>query len=203
MSKYPVVKEIFYPYEITETYSIIEESGRKGFLFTTLNIDGNYLNVINTHLYSGGSSHSEKQRLVQVTYIDSIIKSIPEFEKYPTMFAGDFNFQHPSTEMSNDTSLVYDYLHNKMNWIEGDNKIEDHEYTYDKKYNCFANKKEKRQKLDYIFWNNKCCDFLPENGEVLYTKDNCISDHNGYKFTFTMPTKVEVLVNDYLVNSNK
>lgn len=186
MSKYPIINETFYPFEITADYSIIEEAGRKGFLFTTINVNGEYLNVINTHLYSGGSHHSEKQRLKQIKYVDSLINTFDEYKKFPTLFAGDFNFQHPSTEEKNDTSIVYKYLFRKDEWREGDTQIEDHEYTYDKKYNSFASKKEKRQKLDYIFWNELCCNLIPEKSEVLFTKDKCVSDHNGYKFTFSI-----------------
>lgn len=203
MSKYPIIKENFYPYEITDEYSIIEVAGRKGFLFTTINVNGEYLNVINTHLYSGGSYHSEKQRLKQIKYVDSLIKTFEEYKYYPTLFAGDFNFQHPSTEEKNDTSIVYKHIFRKKEWKEGDTHIEDHEYTYDKKYNCFASKKEKRQKLDYIFWNELCCNLMPEKGEVLFKNDNCVSDHNGYKFTFKINEAAKLLENKFYTYNNQ
>ena len=203
MTKYPIVKENFYKYEITDEYCIIEVAGRKGFLFTTINVNGEYINIINTHLYSGGSKHSEKQRLIQIEYVDSIINTIPEYNKYPTLFAGDFNFQHPSTEEKNDTSIVYKQIFRNNEWSEGDDTIEDHEYTYDNKYNSFASKKEKRQKLDYIFWNEMCCNLKPEKGEVLFTKDNCVSDHNGYKFTFKLNTNAQSNEEKYYANNNR
>lgn len=203
MTKYPIIKERFYPYEITDEYSIIEEAGRKGFLFTTINVNGEYLNVINTHLYSGGSHHSEKQRLKQIYFVDSLIHTFDEFKYYPTLFAGDFNFQHPSTEVNNDTSIVYKHIFKKMEWKEGDAHIEDHEYTYDKKYNCFASKKEKRQKLDYIFWNELCCNLIPEKSEVLFTKENCVSDHNGYKFTFKIDEVDKLPEGKYFTFNNR
>jgi endonuclease/exonuclease/phosphatase family metal-dependent hydrolase len=202
LTKYPIIKEKFYVYNITEEYSIIEKAGRKGFLFTTINVDGEYINIINTHLYSGGSEHSEKQRLIQIEYVDSVVNTIQEYKLYPTLFAGDFNFQHPSTEIKNDTSIVYKQIFKNKEWYEGDDKIEDKEYTYDNKYNRYASKKEKRQKLDYIFWNELCCNLTPEEGEVLYTGENSVSDHNGYKFTFHMNT--ERLNNEkYIVDDNK
>ena len=43
MTKYPIVKENFYKYEITDEYCIIEVAGRKGFLFTTINVNGEYI----------------------------------------------------------------------------------------------------------------------------------------------------------------
>lgn len=189
LSKYPIIKETFYPFPVNNNYTLIEEIGRKGFLVSTLMIDGQYINVINTHLFSGDNTNAEEQRLKQTQFMDSIIVNTPEYNCFPMVLAGDMNFQHPSSTNINTLlkkSNVFTFVNETAQWQEGESDFVDSDFTYDHKYNLFASKKEKRQKLDYIFWKNLTKNIKPIHGKVLFTESNSVSDHNGYMYEFSL-----------------
>lgn len=180
-SKYPIVDEVFYQYPIDSHYSIIEETGRKGFLFTTININGKAINVINTHLYSGSDAHAESQRLKQARYMDSILMTIPAYNLYPTILSGDMNIQHPySSNYNKETpSKTYKFLASNQ-WTDSKQEMDETDFTYDPLQNQYAHKSSKRQILDYVFLNDLCCSFSLVNESVVLNKETSVSDHNGY-----------------------
>jgi endonuclease/exonuclease/phosphatase family metal-dependent hydrolase len=180
-SKYPIVDEKFYVYPMDSHYSIIEETGRKGFLFTTININGKAINVVNTHLYSGSDAHAEEQRLKQAKYMDSILVTIPAYNLYPTILSGDMNIQHPySSQYNTETpSKTYKFLASNQ-WTDSKQEMDETDFTYDPQSNKYAPKNSKRQILDYIFLNDMCCSFSLINESVVLNQATSVSDHNGY-----------------------
>lgn len=187
LSKYPVVDEIFYAYPINDQHSIIESTGRKGFLFTTIIANGKAFNVINTHLYSGSDAHAESQRLKQVKYMDSILMTIPAYNMYPTVLSGDMNIQHPYSSHYNHEvdSKTYKFLQTHQ-WYDTKQDMDESDFTFDPKSNIYAPKSSKRQILDYVFINDMCCSFSLVNEGVVLKGSTSVSDHNGYYVTMNI-----------------
>ena len=100
-SRFPVISEYFFPFPANDNYSLIEKTGRKGFLFTTVNIYGDHINILNTHLYSGDNNKSQRCRIDQIEFIEKTLGEIEEFKQNPTIFAGDYNMQHPDVVKDN------------------------------------------------------------------------------------------------------
>ncbi len=203
LTKYPIEQEEFFAFPQNDKYSLIEKIGRKGFLFTTLNIDGSMVNIINTHLYSGSEDVAESQRSIQIMYMDSILHTIEAYKAYPTMLSGDLNIQHPYSSKYNKEkdSKVYKQI-DSLRWFDTKLNLTDADFTFDPKGNKYVSKTDKRQILDYIMWNDECCSFNLVKDEVVFNGVHSVSDHNGFRILFNLNRNKQPSFNKLLANSN-
>jgi endonuclease/exonuclease/phosphatase family metal-dependent hydrolase len=203
-SKYPVLTEKFFPFPIEDGYSFIEKTGRKGFLFSTIKIKDDTINVLNTHLYSGYGKISQKWRIKQIMFIENTLRKIKDFNKFPTIFAGDFNMQHPDiVKEENKKSLLWEYftLVKTLSLNEPDKHITEDELTFDSRSNSYNTSFEPAQKLDYIFFKDINSSFEILQNRVLFKNDNSVSDHNGYLVSFRFNKTKSSNSNQYFAQS--
>lgn len=206
-SKYPVLSEKFFTFPVEDGYSLIEKTGRKGFLFSTIRIKGDTINVINTHLYSGYGKKAQKWRIKQIMFIHNTIRNIKEYRRFPTVFAGDFNMQHPDVVIENkgNKSLLWEYfsLVKTLSLKVPDKHITKDEMTFDSKSNSYNTSLEPAQKLDYIFFKDKKSYFEILESRVMFKNENSVSDHNGYFVSFRFSrTKSSDISHDIAQSSN-
>jgi endonuclease/exonuclease/phosphatase family metal-dependent hydrolase len=175
----PIIEEAFFKYEITDEYSVVEKTGSKGFLLTILGINGDTVGVINTHLYSGSSVNAEKMRLKQLEFMNKIISQNKKYAGMPLLFAGDFNIGHPDQYSHKVNCVTYDFLTKKMKLMDSMPKLCKGDYSYDHSTNFYAPKDEPVQKLDYIFMNHSCKKMSFRKANIVFNKENSISDHSG------------------------
>ncbi len=202
LSKFPIISESFFPFPIKNNCSIIESTGRKGFLLTTLSIEGKYVNVLNSHLYAGSDDNSEKQRMSQVKYMDSLLKNMTVYKNYPTILSGDLNVQHPYVSKINkeQESQIF-HLLCKLGWYDVRKDNTTNAFTYDPDNNVYASKDDKHQILDYIMWNDPHNMFNLISEQVLFKNDESVSDHNGYNVIFKiLPYTYDAASNDAIVS---
>ncbi|MBK9255325.1 MAG: endonuclease/exonuclease/phosphatase family protein [Saprospiraceae bacterium] len=188
-SKYPIVSEQFYLYEIHHKTSLIEKIGAKGFLWTTINLNGKLINVINTHLYAGSDAQSEQNRKKQVVQMFSIIAEIKEFKLYPTFLLGDLNITHPDVYESDPKfgyPEVYNLLTGQMHFTDTKQKLELADLTYNGITNYHVKDSNNLQKLDYCLYHlpENETSLLLENQSVIFNKNQILSDHYGLKSQF-------------------
>lgn len=188
LSKYPVLKEEFYPFPIDNKYSIIEKIGKKGFLITTIDLDGRIINVINTHLYSGNNRYGQQRRLEQLEYMRETLDNIEEYHIYPAVFAGDFNIQHPGVVNDQEQYKLreYKYIVEDLNFSDTTGEFTEESTTFDMASNYFNITGGIGQKLDYIFFRSKDVDLSLKGSHVVFTHERSVSDHNGYKIRFNI-----------------
>ncbi|HMQ05697.1 MAG TPA: endonuclease/exonuclease/phosphatase family protein [Saprospiraceae bacterium] len=188
-SKYPIVYESFHAFPFYKGMSIIEQTGLKGFLFTTINFKGTYINVVNTHLYSGLSDKAEYFRLQQLAYLHNVLVQLEQFKAFPTLFAGDFNTSHPEVTSGNDIlspSVTYPLITGEMGFKDTCPTLDDNSYTYDAFSNSYVNKKKERNKIDYIFYRETQHTAMTITERKTIFTENNLSDHNGYMSCFTL-----------------
>lgn len=187
LSKYPIINETFYKFSTTQNTSLIERIGNKGFLFTTILRNGELINIINTHLYSGSSQISANNRMNQILEMQQILSKQEEYYKYPTLLFGDLNITHPFLVDSNgvfNSTHAYDYLTTEMNFVDTALELDENSYTINTNVNVFCPSKTPKQKLDYIMIH------MPPNYEnSIWLSDqstefqgkSAMSDHMGWK----------------------
>jgi endonuclease/exonuclease/phosphatase family metal-dependent hydrolase len=185
LSRYPIVTEYFFRYPVTEETSMIERIGAKGFLFTVVQIGPVTLNVINTHLYAGYDTFSEARRMEQIIFMDSVLQTLPQYDLYPTVFAGDLNAQHPDMACSK----VYDFVVDEMEFTDTKQHISQSDLTSDAGVNTYISKKEIPSKLDYVFFKpaNKSTFTVNQTGRCFDTGQP-VSDHFGWSATLAVQT---------------
>ncbi len=175
LSKYPITTQYFFKYPINNKTSLIETIGGKGFLFSVIDLGYMKMNVINTHLYAGNDTESENRRLEQIVFMHQIIKTIPEYNQYPTLLLGDLNFNHPNIK----SSIVYSYIQNIMSFVDSKTNINENDLTMDCKTNNYVPNHEPRTKLDYIMMNEtKTIKIL--DSKRCFDGLNTVSDHYGW-----------------------
>ena len=182
LSKYPMIAQAFYPFEINENTPIIEKIGAKGFLVTTIDLGDEVINVLNTHMCSGIEDYYAKIRMKQLIYMDSIIRHDPMFRDKALYLAGDFNMAHP--DLCNAHGLKadcseYDYLTFDIGVADPMRDLDESSYSFDHVTNHYAPTDSPRQKLDYIVSLKNGCEGKIKNCKVVYNKDQSISDHSG------------------------
>ncbi|MBC7884171.1 MAG: endonuclease/exonuclease/phosphatase family protein [Saprospiraceae bacterium] len=180
LSSLPVTSEIFYPYPVNETSSIIEKTGGKGFLITQISHGRKCINIINTHLYAGDYPKAENIRMEQIKYMHKVIQHIPDFYRNETILLGDFNVHHPDVECS----VVYDYIVSDMGFDDSKKSINDNDFTCDHKTNKYVAASEKRTKLDYVFLKSDLNDGKIDILNQFRAMDNKklpMSDHFGWQ----------------------
>jgi len=177
LSKYPIITEYFFRYPVNEYTSMIERIGAKGFLFSVIRVGTETMNVINTHLYAGYDASSELRRKEQIEFMDGILKIIPEYRLFPTIFAGDLNAQHPDMACS----AVYDYVATEMGFTDSKPHIDRNDLTSDASVNDYIAKKEIPSKLDYIFIKSSDVASLcvVKSGRC-FSSGQPVSDHFGW-----------------------
>jgi endonuclease/exonuclease/phosphatase family metal-dependent hydrolase len=195
LSKYPVVSEQFFQYPFEKECSIIEKIGAKGFLFTTIDINGHKCNVINTHLYAGEDRQAENFRLLQIQYMMNILAGMPEFALYPTLFMGDINTTHPEISAVSDRfapSLLYPVVTSGLlGFTDTAPCLDNQLFTYDGKNNHYVNDPQNRQKLDYCFYRNtgNVAILKHQFSKVIFNDRSILSDHFGWKSVFSLECK--------------
>ncbi|MCE2788878.1 MAG: endonuclease/exonuclease/phosphatase family protein [Saprospiraceae bacterium] len=180
LSKYPIISERFYPYPLNANYSLIEKTGQKGFILTSICIGEHMIHVVNTHLYAGYSQQAEDQRALQFEYMTEVLEDLNLLQE-PVLLAGDMNIQHSSISKS----PLYEYLTMGQSWEDVQPKINSSHFTSDHVTNDFVSDNEPRAKLDYIFYRPA----LTTEMELL-TSYKCLdnqpllSDHFGWMAFF-------------------
>ncbi len=188
LSKYPIEKEVFFPFPITESTSFIEKTGAKGFLLSKIKYGDQYIYVVNTHLYAGNNPHAEKQRKIQMEYMHNILNQ-QCLQDEILVLAGDFNIHHPCVA----PSVVYDMITQEYNYMDSKPIITHHDYTMDGEHNPFASRKEPKTKLDYIFTTAKFGEqFNIKNQERIMTHKRPFSDHFGWKMVVRRKIKFSI-----------
>jgi len=177
LSRYPIISEYFFKYPVTEATSVIERIGAKGFLFSVIQAGPLTLHVINTHLYAGYDAFAEARRMEQIIFMDSLLRTLPEYGLHPTLLAGDLNAQHPDMACSQ----VYDYVASCMEFTDTKRHISRMDLTSDAGVNAYISKKEIPSKLDYVFYKPAA------NGAVTvkhtgrcFDRGRPVSDHFGW-----------------------
>ena len=86
LSKYPIVKNTFIPYKNYNsfTYDCLTE---KGFLHTTIDIDGKIVNIVNTHMQSCDYERYDTNAFLQMKELLAYSETLNE----PYIIGGDFN----------------------------------------------------------------------------------------------------------------
>jgi endonuclease/exonuclease/phosphatase family metal-dependent hydrolase len=156
---------------------MIERIGAKGFLFSVIQVGTETMNVINTHLYAGYDAYSELRRKEQIEFMDGILKTIPEYRLFPTIFAGDLNAQHPDMACS----AVYDYVATEMGFTDSKPHIDRNDLTSDASANDYISKKEIPSKLDYIFIkSSEVASLRVVKSGRCFSSSKPVSDHFGW-----------------------
>lgn len=185
LSSYPIIDEIFVPFEKRKKVGLIEKIGAKGFLLTTIDLGTDTLNIINTHMYSGNNDHAEQHRLSQIQQIENYLSQYLIRHPYNTMITGDFNIAHPDVALVNDyikESITYDYMINELCLADSKPNLTTNDYTMDPNANPYSSDKDGgQQKLDYCMLLN--CDQSSNikfiNSDVVLKNESAISDHMG------------------------
>jgi len=180
LSKYPILSEQFYPYPLNSKYSLIERTGQKGFLLTTICLGDFVIHVVNTHLYAGYGQLAEDQRAQQLQYLSEILQSRNLLEE-TVVLAGDLNIQHSSISKS----PLYDDLITSRLWKDVQPAINASHFTSDHVTNEYVSDREPRAKLDYILYSPNLSSHMDvlNTGKCLDDKP-LLSDHFGWLVTF-------------------
>lgn len=194
-SKFPIIKEQFYPYPIYDEMRIEERIGEKGFLLTTIKIDQDTAYIINTHLYAGLNESDEKHRMVQIKHMHAILGDLGIMEEQIYLL-GDLNVRHPdiARERHESFSQVYEYLSTTMGFMDTAPRLTLNDLTVNRDQNPYCGDKNGSQKLDYCLFKT------PENRmvsinhyEVVFKGAASISDHMAWSASFNLSS------NDYTV----
>ena len=182
LSVYPIIWEQFYSYPIAEETTIIEKIGSKGFLFSRIKYGDRIIQVINTHLYAGDNKKAERMRLNQIRFMQETVKSIADYSTYETILMGDFNVHHPDVACSD----VHDFIIRNMEYEDSKPNISQADFTSDHSANKYVSAKDKRTKLDYIFYKpvdeKKNIKVMSQSRALVSTQP--MSDHFGWKVRF-------------------
>lgn len=188
-SKYPIRSETFYPYPVYDKMRIEEQIGEKGFLHTVIQTPSGMINIINTHLYAGLKDSDEKHRMIQIHHMDSILNTSSYPDRYPTFLLGDLNVRHPevAVETSEDCSLVYEYITDRMGFTDPALHLQKDYYTIDRSRNAYSGNNNGRQKLDYCLYRQAGTHKINcRNQGILFDGMNAISDHLAWSSTYTL-----------------
>ncbi len=177
-SRFPIMRESFFPFPKLKSSSFIEGVGRKGFLVTDIKKGREVIRVINTHLYAGIEVEEEMFRLEQIKYMDSILQSIDATNVAQIILLGDFNIHFPVV----DTSIVYNYIVSMMSYIDTKPTIDESDFTMNKFKNKYVSTHEPLSKLDYIFIKNMS---LIHQARCVFDGQTPISDHFGFQISIS------------------
>lgn len=207
LSKFPIIEETFFKFSSIKGSSLIEKIGSKGFLFSTIQWNGQLINIINTHLYAGNSQKAAYCRMNQILEMEKILQELESFKKYPTFLFGDLNIVHPDIVKKDGnfkSTNTYNYLNQKMEFIDNVTKLDERSYTVNADINAYVLPTEKKQKLDYIMFHEpairKNCIWLSEQ-EVDFCHSSALSDHLGWKASINIePIEVKNTTKPDIVN---
>jgi len=182
LSVYPIIWEQFHPFPIADETSIIEKIGSKGFLLSRIKYGDRIIQVVNTHLYAGDHKKAERMRLLQMKFMQQTIQSINDYNQYETILLGDFNVHPPDVACSE----VYDFIVDGMGYVDTKSNISQSDFTSDHTANKYVSSKDKRTKLDYIFYKpvgeKKNIKIVSQNRALASTQP--LSDHFGWNVRF-------------------
>jgi len=179
-SVFPIIEEIFYPFPTDDTYSLIERAGGKGFLASYIQHGQRIILVINTHLYAGNNVKAEKNRLKQIKYMNTLLKTELFHKADEIIMLGDFNIHHPNVACS----VVYDFITDEMGFLDSKPHIDTEDFTYSASNN-YTPGKEKGSKLDYVFLQQSQSGTILAQSRIL---DSALplSDHFGWQVKWHM-----------------
>lgn len=184
LSKFPIIEEQFIPFIHHKGTNMIEKIGAKGLLVTVIDLGRDTINVINTHMYSGNTEHSEEHRILQAQQIGEILDTMLLRLPYATMLAGDFNMAHPDIHNYNEEivpSPSYHILVDDLCFEDSTPSIDESDFTMSHEYNPYSSDHDGgHQKLDYCMMS--CASGTPLSfvkSDVVLTEDSALSDHMG------------------------
>ncbi len=183
LSKYPLTSEEFYLYPQWNDMRIEERIGKKGFLISTIDINGIVVKVINTHLYAGSNPKDEIIRYRQISFMNDILIAYYDLTSTPIFLVGDLNVCHPDLVQINKTqpSAVYEFVTNKMDLLDPMCNLPEDCYTIDHRLNKYTPKKAHLEKLDYcLFRQTNQVKITWLSSDTVLKEDDAISDHLGW-----------------------
>ncbi len=187
-SKYPIVEESFYKFPLIGKSRIVERIGSKGFLVSTIDLDGTFIQVVNTHLYAGTDDKAERHRERQLQYMTQVLDSIQSVSGHDLVLTGDLNINHSSNNTSVDEteSNQYQYLTREALYHDPVNALSDRDFTMDVRLNPYAHGVAESCKIDYCLIKSADVAASPYHmsSEVIFNRPgHILSDHFGL---FTM-----------------
>jgi endonuclease/exonuclease/phosphatase family metal-dependent hydrolase len=177
-SVFPIIDEQFFPFPTNEKYSLIEKTGRKGFLVSYLRHGQKTITVVNTHLYAGHDEQAENIRMQQVQYILKVMNSQLIKSSDQTIMLGDFNIHHPDVACSD----VYDFIIQKMHFLDSKPHIDASDYTFTDA-NAYCPNTKQGSKLDYVFTKPTVGGKILSQSRVL-DSNQPLSDHYGWQVKY-------------------
>lgn len=190
LSKYPIIEEVFYPYPIWDGMRWEEKIGAKGFLISTIDVHGEKVFIINTHMYAGMNDKDATFRLQQLMYMNQVIASNPELEHHKVILMGDLNVRHIRSALRGDIAdtYVYNYLLYEMQFQDVQSYNFQNMYTIDHEHNPYTSASEPKQKLDYILYRFPCnSQWMQCQQELIFNNHQSVSDHLGVTATLSIP----------------
>lgn len=187
-SKLPIIEEVFHPYPIYSDMKKTEKIGQKGFVLTkVINQENDTINLINTHLYAGPNKEDENYRFLQITYMDSILRSDGIYRQ-ACILGGDLNICHPSISERKSTSYseVYKFITETMQFEDSAPELNEDDYTIDANRNYYCSSNNGKQKLDYImiYHPAKSSNWSIEKAQSQYAHSKSFSDHLAWQVTY-------------------
>jgi len=187
-SKLPIVEEFFYPFPLNNRMKNTEKIGKKGFIITrVLNQESDTINLINTHLYAGPKDVDEQHRLLQISYMDSVLR-VDGIYRNTCILGGDLNIDHPSVSLKNSKSpsLVYKYIIKTMLFEDSAPELGEEDFTVDSSRNFYCSSKNGKQKLDYImiYQPKNKIKWSVEEAQSKYAFAKSFSDHLAWQVRY-------------------
>jgi len=184
-SKYPIVEELFFKFPLVGKSRIVERIGSKGFLVSTIAIDGKYIHVVNTHLYAGTDQKAKSHRERQLHYMNQVIDSIQGATGYDIVLTGDLNINHSAINDSYDNTAEANLYHKLIrdgHYNDAVSKVSESDYTMNISLNPYAHGVTKNCKIDYCLMKKADITASPYlmSSEVVFDRpDHIVSDHFG------------------------
>jgi endonuclease/exonuclease/phosphatase family metal-dependent hydrolase len=105
LSKFPILDVKFYQYKNYNPFSF-ELFSEKGFLSVLLNINNEYIRVVNTHLQSSDFSRYDKNALLQLKELEDYLTTLDN-DNIKYIVGGDFNIDIKDINKIRDIKDIY------------------------------------------------------------------------------------------------
>lgn len=170
-SKYPIIENVFIPFNRLLNASIFEYFGRKGFLMTVLDTPYGKIRIVNTHLHSGNTIFDRKFRFWQLKKILDYLDR--QKDSLPVIFAGDLNEHSDFLE-----EKFFDLL-KKDDFAFFDKESLQPSYRIENPYvKVWINLTFKSKRFDYIFYKGIDSLGLSIEKSGIVCLDEPLSDHD-------------------------
>lgn len=185
-SRYPIIREFSIAYE---TRYGIDALSRKGALLVELDVKGQRVQVIGTHLQNAGNTWRKHSQCAELFH-----KVIKQFARpnVPQIICGDFNID--KYQASDEYSSVLATLQAK------DSDLQEQVYSYDRLNNDLnVERGTTRELIDFIFIRSNAAQFSVKQKSIRIFKQawhknhNDLSDHYGVEAEFEFNPEIKTL----------